>query len=251
VTAPIRLPARSALFFSKMDLGVMMKLPAILSVVRCFLTCVMIACGSTLTHAQQFSADFSGTDAGQVTAHALPSSGKIYVSNAKVRIEASSFPGDYFLIDGEKGAAYLVKPSSHIFMEARQSSPLTRLLIGVEPDNPCGQWQRMAIISGASEQGDSWQCERISEEKIGDRAAVSYHAHSSGEDLVGWIDANLKFPLKIQADKIATLTLANIQEGPQPSNLFEIPANYRKFDPRDLIERIKHSDVWVEEPKLE
>ncbi len=229
----------------------MMKLPATLSVVRCFLTCVMIACGSTLTHAQQFSADFSGIDAGQIAAHALPSSGKIYVSNAKVRIEASSFPGDYFLIDSEKGTAYLAKPASRIFMEARQSSPLTRLLIGVEPDNPCGQWERMAIIAGASERGDSRQCERINEEKIGDRTAMAYRAHSSREDLVGWIDANLKFPLKIQADKIATLTLANIQEGPQPSSLFEIPANYREFDPRDLIERIKHSDVWVEAPKPE
>lgn len=227
----------------------MIKLPATSNATRCFLTFALIVCGSTWASAQQFSADFSEvTDAqGAVTARA--SSGKIYVSNRMVRVEASSFPGDYFLIDGEKGAAYLVRPSSRIFMEARQSSPLTRLLVGVDPGDPCSQWQRMAIVAGTSEQGDQWRCERIGEDKIRDRAAVAYHAHSSGQDLKGWIDTDLKFPLKIQLEKVATLTLSNIEERSQPAGMFEIPASYKKFDPRDLIERIKHSDVWVEPPK--
>jgi hypothetical protein len=226
-----------------------MKLSETLGAARCFLTFAMIVCGSTVAGAQQFSAEFTETDTGLATTSAPTSSGKIYVSNGKVRIEASRFPGDYFLIDGEKGTAYLVKPSSRLFMEARQSSPLTRLLVGVEPNNPCGEWQRMAIVSGATEQDDHWHCERIGDEKIGNRTAIAYRAQSSGQELVGWIDAGLRFPLKIQAEKIATLVLLNVQEGPQPGNLFEIPANYRKFDPRDLIERIKHSDVWVEAPK--
>lgn len=226
-----------------------MKLSAILGVARCFLTFAMIVCGSTVAGAQQFSAEFTETDASQATTSAPTSSGKIYISNGKVRIEASRFPGDYFLVDGEKGTAYLVKPSSRIFMEARQSTPLTRLLVGVEPDNPCSKWQRMAIAAGATEQGDHWHCERIGDERIGIRSAVGYRAQSSGQDLVGWIDAGLRFPLKIQAEKLATFVLSNVQEGSQPEDLFEIPANYRKFDPRDLIERIKHSDVWVEAPK--
>jgi hypothetical protein len=39
-----------------------------------------------------------------------------------------------------------------------------------------------------------------------------------------------------------------VQERPQPTALFEMPANFRKFDPHWLIERIKQSDVWVEPP---
>jgi hypothetical protein len=194
--------------------------------------------------AQQFSADILRTSSDQV---ANSASGKVYVSNAKVRIETSDFPGDFFLIDGEKGSAYLVKPSSGIFMEARQSSPLTRLLVGVGPGNPCGQWQSMAKIAGMPEQGDPWQCERIGQEQIGDRATIGYRAHAPGRDLVGWIDADLKFPLKIQEGKTVAL-LANVRENSQPASLFEIPSNFRKFDPRDLIERIKQSDVWVEAP---
>ena len=84
--------------------------------------------------------------------------------------------------------------------------------------------------------------------KIGDRATIGYRAHAPGQDLVGWIDTDLKFPLKIQAEKITTVVVANVHESPQPESLFEIPSNFRKFDPRDLIERIKQSDVWVEAP---
>lgn len=227
----------------------MVKFPPIPRTVRCFLALAMIACGNTATYARQFSADFSETSATEVSAHSPTSSGKIYVANSKVRIESSHFPGDYFVVDSQKGTAYLVKPGSRIFMEARQSSPLTRLLVGIKAERPCSEWQRMAIVAGASEQNDHWNCERIGEEKIEGRVVVAYHAQSSGQNFVGWIDAILNFPLKIQADKIPTITLSNVQEEPQSENLFEMPGNYKKFDPRDLIERIKHSDVWVEAPK--
>jgi hypothetical protein len=38
-------------------------------------------------------------------------------------------------------------------------------------------------------------------------------------------------------------------DAPQPSNLFELPQDYHKFDPMQLIEQIKKSDVWVEPPR--
>jgi hypothetical protein len=44
----------------------------------------------------------------------------------------------------------------------------------------------------------------------------------------------------------AIIDLTNISEVPQPEGLFEVPAGYQKFDPQQLIERIKQSDVWVE-----
>lgn len=228
----------------------MIKLPTITSaVVCCLLVCATVVCGSTPILAQQFSADILKINSDQIAGSGPASSGKVYVSNTKVRIETSDFPGDFFLIDSEKGSAYLIRPSSRIFMEAKQSSPLTRLLIGVEPKNPCRQWESMAKLAGVSEQGDTWRCETIGQEKIGDRATTSYRARASGQDMVAWVDTDLKFPLKIEAEKITTVVLANVREGSQPASLFEIPSNFRKFDPRDLIERIKQSDVWVEAPK--
>jgi hypothetical protein len=32
----------------------------------------------------------------------------------------------------------------------------------------------------------------------------------------------------------------------QPANRFAIPPGFRSFDPRALIERVKHSDAWVD-----
>ena len=45
-----------------------------------------------------------------------------------------------------------------------------------------------------------------------------------------------------------TITVQNLQEGPQSARLFVIPTNFRKFDPQALIKRIKQSDVWVDQP---
>jgi hypothetical protein len=72
---------------------------------------------------------------------------------------------------------------------------------------------------------------------------------SSGEQRLGWIDPRLRFPLKIAAEDGTIYELKNIVEEAQTADRFEIPDDFRKFDPRQLIERIKHSDVWVEPPK--
>jgi hypothetical protein len=47
----------------------------------------------------------------------------------------------------------------------------------------------------------------------------------------------------------ATFTLENIQVAAQSADLFTIPPTYRKLDPQSLLERIKHSDVFVESPQ--
>jgi hypothetical protein len=55
--------------------------------------------------------------------------------------------------------------------------------------------------------------------------------------------------VRFQVEDGTTISLTNIQEAPQPESLFEIPAAFRKFDPQQLIDRIKQSDVWVEPVK--
>jgi hypothetical protein len=54
---------------------------------------------------------------------------------------------------------------------------------------------------------------------------------------------------KVRMSDGATLTLERMRVEAQPADLFAVPAGYRKSDVRALIERIKHSDVWVEPPK--
>jgi hypothetical protein len=205
-----------------------------------------VGCGCAPAQAQQFSADLVRTELqGGVAA----SIGKLRVFDDKVRIEMPDFPDGFFLIDGASRAAYFARPGERVFMDARQSSPLTRLFVPVDAGDPCLQWQAMAKLAGATDRNDPWRCERVGEESVGGRSVVVYRAISSpGRELLGWIDPNLKFPLSIRMQDGTSITVENIHEGSQPAHLFEIPSGSRKFDPEALIKRIKQSDVWVDEP---
>jgi hypothetical protein len=204
-----------------------------------------LMCDGASAQAQQFSADLV---AARVDGAATASAGKLRVFNDKVRIETPDFADGFFLIDGANRAAYFARSADRIFMDARQSSRLTQMFVSVDPGDPCRQWQTMANLA-AADAGEPWRCERVGEEIIDGRRAAAYRAISpAGRDFVGWIDPDLKFPLRIKLADGATIAVQNIQVGPQSASLFEIPPTFRKFDPEALIKRIKQSDVWVEPP---
>ena len=195
----------------------------------------------------QFSADLVYDNAGSRTA---AHSGKLNVADRKIRIEPPDLAIGFFIVRGDAAAAYFVKPAQRVFMEAKQSSELTQLLVPVDPDDPCRQWQAMAQIAGVTDQAAAWRCERIGDEAIAGRRTIKHRGISPHEDrYLIWIDPRIDFVVKLEADDGSTVEVANIQEGPQPAQLFEIPAGYVKFDPQKLIDRIKQSDVWVEPPQ--
>jgi hypothetical protein len=204
-------------------------------------------CGFAAARAQQFSANL--VIVRQEGAAAEPA-GKLHVRDGKVRLETPELADGFFLID--RATAYFVRPAAQVFMDARQSSRLTRMFVPVDPGDPCRQWQAMAKLAGSADHGD-WRCERAGEETIGGRSVVAFDATSTaGGELVGWVDAALKFPLRIKTQDGAVITAANIRDEPQPAQLFEVALGFRKFDPLALINQIKQSDVWVagqKEPK--
>ena len=201
-----------------------------------------LLCGFAAARARQFSADLV------IVRHegaAAEPAAKLHVLGGKVRLETLELADGFFLVDGATPVAYFVRPAARVFMDARQSSQLTRLFVPVDPDDPCRQWQAMAKLAGSADHGD-WRCERAGEETIGGRSAIAFQAVSAtGGELVGWIDAALKFPLRIKTQDGAVITAENIRDEPQPAQLFEIASGFRKFDPRALIKQIKQSDVWV------
>jgi hypothetical protein len=200
--------------------------------------------GSVPGRAQQFSGELTRTQDG-VTA----SAGHLRVAGDKVRIESPDLPDGFFLIDGAKPAAYFVRPAAGVFMEARQSTALTRLFVPVDPDDPCRQWQAMAKVAGLADQVD-WHCEPTGTETIDTHETMAYRAtQATGRSFVGWIDRIRRFPLRIKTDDGAIVTVDRISDEKQAANLFEIPRGARKFDPQALIEQIKQSDVWVAPPK--
>jgi hypothetical protein len=194
--------------------------------------------------AQQFTGDIVQTNPG---AQAPAAAGKIHVSGNKVRIETSDVPDGFFVVDAGVPASYFVRQSTHVFMESRQSSQLTQLLVPVDVDDPCRQWQAMSALAAGNSQNDAWTCQRIGQGTAGAPDTIEYRASQPGGGTISaWIDPRLKWPVRLVLAGGVAVDLKGIQEQPQPANLFEIPAGYRKFDPKALLERIKQSDVWVE-----
>jgi hypothetical protein len=204
----------------------------------------LLACCAAPAWAQQFSADLVSAGNG-----AAASVGKLRVLDDKVRIETSDFPGGFFISDSSKRVSYFVRPDARVFMEVRQSNWLVSMFVPVDTSSdPCRQWRSMGGV--ASAENGEWGCEQSGQEMIGGRHVVRYRIGSSADrEMVGWVDPGLKFPLKIQWKDGATANIENVLEEPQPAQLFEIPAGFRKFDPEALIKRIKQSDVWVQEPQ--
>jgi hypothetical protein len=216
---------------------------------RLFLLGILIGLGwpGSLTATQQFSADLIVTVGGDATA---PRSGKIYVSNGKVRLEVPDLPGGFFLLDGTVHTVYFVKPAQRVFMDAKQSTWLTQILVPLDPGDPCRQWQAMAEIAGAADRGGQWRCDRVGRDSAGGGNMIKYRAIApEGGASDCWIDPQLGFVVSLHRDDGAAIALENIRDEPAPAAYFEIPANFRRFDPHQLIDRIKQSDVWVEPPR--
>jgi hypothetical protein len=175
--------------------------------------------------------------------------GRLRVLDGKIRIETPEFADGFFLVDAAKPSAYFVRPGARVYMDARQSSQLTRLLVPVDPDEPCRRWQAMAHLAGLADNGD-WRCERAGEEMIlGRRAAVFRAVSGTGSAFFGWIDRERRIPLRIKREDGTVIAVENIKDGPQSASSFELPAGFRKFSPEALIEQIKQSDVWVADQK--
>lgn len=210
-------------------------------------TLLGLTCLADAAQAQTFSADLVITKAGGRPNGQV---GHLYVSSAKVRIETPDLADGFFIVDGDRSAAWFVRPQRQEFMDAKQSSPLTQLLVPVDPTDPCQQWQAMAKIAGAADRGGEWRCDRLGEDTVDGRETVKYRAISpQNRRSYGWIDTQRKFPVRLEAEDGTTVAVENIVDASQPSSLFAVPPGYVKFDPLQLIERVKQSDVWVEPPK--
>jgi hypothetical protein len=220
------------------------------------------ASAEPLRSAQEFSADIVSRDSSGAT---LGTNGRLYAAHGKVRIETSDAAAGFFLTDGATATALFVRSRQRVFMDARQSTRLTRIFLPVEPTDPCAQWQAAAKNAGVPSPARNWQCQRTERASVESANIVSASAESTsvdgrdtieytvtspaGEAVHGWIATDLGFPVKWRAADGTTLTLEHIRVEAQPPDLFTVPPDYRKADPQALIDRIKHSDVWAAPPQ--
>jgi hypothetical protein len=194
----------------------------------------------------EFSADIVSRDATGAQVGAIA---KLHVANRKTRIEVPDASGGFFVSDADLGTALFVRSSQRIFFDARQSTPLTRIFVRVDPLEPCRQWQAAADLAGVAGTGD-WHCEPMERAIVNNHETVEYRLAAPGQPPnYGWVEPTLNFPVKWQAPDGGSIALENIRIEAQPPGLFSIPSDYRKLDPQALLERIKHSDVWAEPAK--
>jgi hypothetical protein len=214
----------------------------------CLALCIISAGAfARAAHASEFSADIVSRDAAGTAIGAVA---KLYVRNHMVRIETPEASAGFLLINGDAGTAQFVRPAQQLFMEARQTSRFTQIFVPVDTKEPCRQWHAAANDAGAASAAGEWRCERIEDEIIDGRRALQFRVSSpASASSRRWIDSDLAFPVKLSAPDGTTIALEHILVEAQPANRFAIPPGFRNFDPRALLERIKHSDAWVDPPR--
>jgi hypothetical protein len=157
-----------------------------------------------------------------------PTSLKIYFGGEKVRMEPQmwvrgSVPGPFILFDRPTRTGLVVVPENRAYADAPPDMiDQYRGYAGVwNIDTFCTGWLK-------TEQNRQGTCKQLSDESVNGRAALRYEAtDSNGAIRRFWFDRKLRVMVKWEAGKNGG-EMRNIQEGPQPSALFEIPAGYTK-----------------------
>lgn len=160
-----------------------------------------------------------------------PTTAKIFFAKDKMRIESQSSNaragGGAVIVNLASQTTTVLMPQQHMYMDMSQQSQMQRLGYNFfrtgNVEDACGDWLKVGAHKGGS-------CHKLGNESVGGRDTVKFEATTaSGVVSNFWIDPKLRFPVKWQG-KNSDGELRNIEEGPQPASLFEIPAGYTKME---------------------
>jgi hypothetical protein len=204
------------------------------SLTRC-LCIVALSVVSTRAIAQtEFSADVVTTkQSGSSVAM------KLYLGKDKMRIESMDQgrenQGVGILNFSTQTVIVLMKQQQKYMEMPAAQSPGQRLMYNFfqtgDVENACGDWQKIA-------RNQSGTCHKVGHETVNGRNTVKYEGtNSKGESGYFWLDPQLRFPVKWQEKDNSGGELRNIQEGPQPASLFQVPAGYTKFDMGGMMQQ--------------
>lgn len=169
---------------------------------------VWIAAGVPTARAEawhDFSADMVTTAGGQ-SVH-----GRIFVSREKTRME---MPQSIMITRFDKKVAWVIMPTQNMYME----HPLDpNILARVSKEVP-GEIERVSL---GPEPADGRPAQKYK---------VTYSESGRQNAVYQWIGES-EIPLKIEAvDGSWAVEYKNMQTGPQPDSLFELPEGYQKLE---------------------
>lgn len=185
--------------------------------------CILLVLGDSTAIAgqtpapQPFSADFTMTSG----AGGELSSGKIYFSLPKMRMETSSKGQEAIMImDQSTQTMYMLIPKQRMYIESHtdQQNPMMRqgpkAPTSFDPSHPCGANEK---------------CEKVGTETVNGRVCDKWVTTGAKGTSTAWIDQKLIFPIKTQSATGEIWQLTNIKEGKPDASLFELPAGYQKM----------------------
>jgi hypothetical protein len=196
---------------------------------RTLIAALFISLISTISQAQEFSADVVYLDAKNLkasangSANAAHRSSKLYVSKYKIRLETNGLTGTILLADLREHTAVALQPNKKAY-EPLASAPSQYFRVE-SADDACAKWQSVAEQKVV--------CEKVGPEVVNGREAVKYQNKGTSEAATTavWVDKALKFVIKWQAAGSGA-ELRDINEGPQAADLFTVPADYKILAPR-------------------
>jgi hypothetical protein len=152
---------------------------------------------------------------------------KIFSTTGKLRFEGADRngrPNSIMLVNLMNRTSIVLMPQQHQYVENKVPQipgQGVTFFQAKDADDACGDYQRIAETKDT-------KCRRVGHDTVNGRDVVKYEL--SGENAnTGflWVDAKILFPVK-WANGVGKGELQNIHEGPQPPELFEIPAGFSK-----------------------
>ena len=137
--------------------------------------------------------------------------GKIYVSGEKSRVE---MPGSIMITRMDQKISWVIMPEQQMYME----HPLDLTKVEHTAKELPGEVERKSM---GKEDVDG---------KPADKFLVRYDSGAGEQSIYQWMNAD-GFPVQVAAvDGSWSMLYQNLHQGPQPSDLFEIPASYQKME---------------------
>jgi outer membrane lipoprotein-sorting protein len=173
--------------------------------------------------------DFSAT-AVQTLPQKGAVTGKLYVTKGRMRQEVVQDGNTRITIsDADQGVAWILNPERKEYVEMKGPAPGGSATAGGgrppmpdETGHPCQQ------------QASGLKCTKVATETVNGRAADKWEVVATqGQETfrsVMWVDQRLRLPVKAEFPGGIQSELRDVKEGPQPADLFTVPADYKKVE---------------------
>lgn len=158
-----------------------------------------------------------------------PMTSKLYVSGDAMREETTVQGQTRIRIhDKSSNTMWLLNPDKKEYVEfsagqaQAQGAPDGEPPLPDEPNSPCQQ-----AASGLT-------CTKLGVEEVNGRSAVKWRFTASRDQQQAqwteWFDQDLRIPIRGEGPQGMVRELQDIQVGPQPDHLFEVPADYTRIE---------------------